>query len=270
MRYLKLFLLCIFLFVMTSCIASPEKSTSANSGNGKQVVETGLNINEEDIENVFKKGEGCFVIKKVGEDKYITNDEEFSEEQITPNSTFKIPNTLIGLEEGVVKGKDTLFRWDGENRTLDVWNKDHTLESAVKNSVVWYFQKLARDVGKDKMQKHLDEMNYGNKDISGGIDEFWLASSLKISLNDQVDFLEKLYKEELPFSKKNIKTTKEIIYLEEGENGKLYGKTGTTKGGVEGLFVGYIESKNGTYIFASYMKGKTGAEVKEAAKQVLM
>ena len=98
-------------------------------------------------------------------------------------------NSLIGLQVKAVKDEYEIKYWDGTKRTLDNWNQDHTLGSGMRNSIVWYYQEMARDIGEGRMQEWLDRCSYGNRDISGGIDRFWLSSSLKISPFEQIDFL---------------------------------------------------------------------------------
>lgn len=180
----------------------------------------------------------------------------------SPCSTFKIPNSLIGLESGVINNKDHVLKWDGTERWNENWNRDHTLESAFKHSTVWYYQELARQVGKATMQDFVDKMDYGNKDLSSGIDQFWLGNSLQISAMEQIRFLQKLYYNRLPFSPTNMDIVKEIMIYKTGDNYVLRGKTGS--GFVEGetswgWFVGYLEVKDKVYFFASNIEAKDDA-----------
>src|SRR5690606_19614324 len=115
-------------------------------------------------------------------------------------------NALIGLETGAVRDEYEVKRWDGVIRSFDTWNRDHSLGSAMRESAIWFYQDMARDIGFSRMQEKFSKLNYGNKDLSGGIDRFWLDSSLKISAIEQVDFMEQLVKEELPFEEKHLKT----------------------------------------------------------------
>ncbi len=105
------------------------------------------------------------------------------------NRLFKILNALIGLDTKVVEDEYAIKYWDGVKREIDAWNQDHTLGSGMRHSVVWYYQELAREIGESEMKEGLVKANYGNKDISGGIDEFWLSSSLQISPVEQAHFL---------------------------------------------------------------------------------
>jgi len=167
---------------------------------------------------------------------------------LSPCSTFKIPHTLIGLDLGVLKKGQNPYEWSGEQYHVESWNRDHTLESAIKNSVVWYFQRVSSAIGPQRMQEALNNIGYGNANISGGQDDFWLKSSLKISAMDQVDFLEKLYNKDLPFTEEHQNYVKEMILLDRQDDKTLYGKTG---GGENiGWFIGFIEDESKTTYFA--------------------
>jgi bla regulator protein BlaR1 len=174
---------------------------------------------------------------------------------------------LIGLESGVLKDENTMFKWDGTKHSIESWNRDHTLASAISNSVVWYYKILASRVGEKAMQEYIDKIGYGNKDISGGIDKFWLQSSIEISPMEQVELLRKMYHYELPFAKENIDIVKKIMILST-ENGTVFrGKTGS--GGknnnyINGWFVGYAEKEGKVYFYAANIEAEKDADGKHA------
>lgn len=154
---------------------------------------------------------------------------------------------------------------------MDSWNKDHTLETAITNSVVWYFQKLVQNVGEDRMQEYLDKIDYENNDISGGITKFWLGSTLKVSAREQVEFLINLYHDKLSFDKENTEIVREIIILESTDAYVFSGKTDTADKGL-GWFIGTIRRGNNIYYFATNIIGEndaTGAKAKEITKEIL-
>jgi len=182
--------------------------------------------------------------------------------RLPPCSTFKIYNTLIGLELGLLKRADeSWYKWDGVHRDIDGWNHDLTLREAFRVSAVPAFQILARHIGPERMKEYIDRINYGTKDISSGVDTFWLPipgkSSIVISADEQVALLNKLLDGVLPFSEKNISILRDIMQVTETEKGTLYGKTGsgTDSNGQVGWFVGFLESKGTTYIFACNITG---------------
>lgn len=227
-------------------------------------------ISYKDLSNYFSEYEGCIVLFDKNKNEYTIFNQEKSNKQISPCSTFKIANALIGLETKELVDKNTTFKWDGTQYPIEAWNTDQTLKSAVSNSVVWYFQRLAAKVGESRMNDFIKKIDYGNNDISGGITKFWLQSSLKISPKEQVDFLRKLYDYQLPLNKRNIDIVKDVILLS-NENGiKLSGKTGSGQNSnnnksnilnINGWFVGYVEKDNNVYFFA------TNIEANEITKQ---
>jgi len=150
-----------------------------------------------DLAGKFAGYEGCFLLYGLQDQTYYVYNPTQCEKRLSPASTFKIAGSLIGLETGTADEK-TVVPWDGHPE----WNKDHTLASALANSVTWFYQKMAVRIGSGRMQDYLHRIGYGNEDIQGGIDTFWLGSSLQISAVEQVDFLAKLYADKLPFSMK--------------------------------------------------------------------
>src|SRR3982074_2875616 len=143
--------------------------------------------------------EGTFVGYKVDDYLIIASDKIRSGEAKLPASTFKIPNSIIALETGVVADPDKdVFKWDGVTRSIEAWNKDHTLRSAIAASAVPVYQEIARRIGAERMQKYVDQLDYGNRDIGGGIDQFWLTGNMRIDPVQQVDFVDRLRRGGLP------------------------------------------------------------------------
>lgn len=197
--------------------------------------------------------DGAFALYDLNKDEYILYNEKQYDIGYTPASTFKICNTMIGLETGVIKDENFMLKWDGKKRWNDKWNAYTDLKTAYKNSTVWYYQELARRVGGEKMKYWLDKAEYGNADTTGGIDQFWLDGGLRISPKQQIDFLKRLYKNELPFSKRTMDITKEIMVAKDTVNFKLRAKTGygfQDKKDI-GWYVGYVEANNNVYFFAN-------------------
>lgn len=210
----------------------------------------------EDLGRHFGGYTGSFVLYDEDRDQYIIYNEAQSEKRLSPCSSFKIYNSLIGLETGVLDQEDvfTLEKWDGTNYTIPAWNKDQTLASATRDSVVWYFQKLASRIGHDRMQEYLDRLDYGNRDISGGQTTFWLRSSLKISAMEQVEMLKLISSENSPFSSGNLAIVKRNITVSDTNGVRLMGKTGSgyeNNKWVLGWFVGMVERDGKRYYFAT-------------------
>ena len=219
----------------------------------------------------------CIAIYDRKADQYLIHGLEQCQEALSPCSTFKIPNALIGLEAGVLSGPDDQKAWDGTQHSRQVNNQDHDLASAIKNSVVWYFQDVAMDIGPERMQEALNEMDYGNHDISGGQDRFWLSSSLEITALEQIRFMDKLDRHALPASPAKQETVKSLMLqnerLPEDFTGAVYGKTGSCVGPEtdHGWFTGFYHRDDQQYVFAVNVKGKKewGWQAREIALNVL-
>ena len=154
-------------------------------------------------------------------------DKARAQKRYSPASTFKIPHALFALDAGVVKDEFQVFPWDGKKRYYDFWNKDQDLRSSMRDSVVWVYQQFALAIGERKEKEYLKKINYGNTEFSGLVQEFWLNGSLKISAIEQVEFLQKLYRNELPFSVEHQRLVKDIMIVEAQKYWILRAKTGT-------------------------------------------
>src|SRR5687768_6887902 len=144
----------------------------------------------QDLNRIFGNTKGTFVLYDSKNKRYVRHNAARARRRFTPASTFKIPNSLIGLETGVVRDADFRISWErqrypNEGRPATApfihWWQDHTLRSAMKYSTLWYYIEVAQQVGAYRMDKYVEQFRYGNQDISGGIDQFWRNSSLQIS-----------------------------------------------------------------------------------------
>jgi beta-lactamase class D len=196
---------------------------------------------------------GAFVLYDLNRNQSIRYNPARCAARFIPASTFKIMNALVGLETGVIPDADYVIKWDGTHYDIPEWNQDHTLRTATQQSVVWYYQELARRVGKEKVQHYVDAVNYGNRDLSGRIDSFWLDGGLRISPDEQVDFLKRLYQGDLPFSARTMNIVKDILVLEKTDAYTLSVKTGWAQrvSTQIGWWVGYVETRDNVYFFAN-------------------
>ena len=170
---------------------------------------------------------GTFVGYKVDDYLIVASDKVRSGEAKLPASTFKIPNSLIALETGVVEDPDKdIFKWDGVTRSIAAWNKDHTLRSAIAVSAVPVYQEIARRIGQERMQKYVDLLEYGNRDIGGGIDQFWLTGNLRIDPIQQVDFVDRLRRGVLPVSKGSQELVRDILPVTKVGDVTIHAKSG--------------------------------------------
>lgn len=197
--------------------------------------------------------EGSFTLYDARNNRYLLWNPERSATAFIPASTFKIFNSLVALETGVIKDENEEIEWDGVERQIPAWNRTHTLRSAIQHSVVWFYQELARRIGQERMQAWIDSVGYGNQDISGGIDRFWLDGGLRISPEEQIAFLIRLKNNDLPFSQRTMDIVKDIMILERTEDYIYRGKTGWALRDSSdiGWFVGYLERGDSTWFFAT-------------------
>ena len=197
--------------------------------------------------------QGTIVMSSLNGGKTFIHNDLRAGQRFSPASTFKIPNTLIALEEKVLAGKDDIFKWDGQIHDVATWNHDQTLTSAFKVSCVWCFQELARRVGAEKYQQYLRDLNYGEWREPFVATTFWLDGSLQISALEQVNFLRRVYRRELPLSDPAYETLKHIMLVEEGNTYTLWAKTGWAARVTPpvGWYVGYVETPTDVWVFAT-------------------
>ena len=203
------------------------------------------NVLYQDFSSFFGGLEGSFVLYDVDAGLYIIHNRDKSITRVSPNSTYKIFSTLIALETGVLEAKDTFRQWNGALHPFDAWNQDHNLASAMRYSVNWYFQDLDAQVGIEVLRSYLTQLSYGNHNLSGGILDFWIESSLRISPIEQVRLLRDFYQDNTIFETEHINTLKEALRLSERNGAALSGETGTgflNDGTANGWFIGYVEN----------------------------
>lgn len=188
--------------------------------------------------------DATFVLYEPAGDRYRVLDEARARKRFIPASTFKIANALVGLEVGSIADENEVFRWDGKPKPYPEWERDQTLASGMKYSCVWMFQEVARRTGKARMKEWLQRLEYGNQDISGGIDQFWLRGGLRVSAMEQVAFLHRLAEGRLPATQRAQRLVRQALVIEKTRDYTLYGKTGTTTGAdAINWWVGWVERK---------------------------
>jgi len=234
---------------------------------------------------LFDGIDGAMVIYDLQGHKYSRYNADRCARRFSPKSTFKIPHALIALETGVLADANSIIAWDSTKhprqdswKTLNFdWARDHNLRSAMQHSVVWYFQEVATRIGRERMQEYLHKISYGNGDISGELNAFWLTNTLKISAVEQVDLLRKFYNEQLGFSRRSTDIVKDILLKEIEPQYKLSAKTGggqLENGNFIGWYVGYVEQKDNVYFFALNIEAENYRAIKdrriELTRQVLM
>lgn len=202
------------------------------------------------------------VDQRAGGNARLVHDTARAGTRFIPASTFKIAHALFALDAGIVRDEFQVFRWDGAQRDIESWNRDQDLRSSMRNSTVWVYQQFARELGEQRERRYLREIGYGNADPSGGIDTFWLGGNLRISAEEQLAFLQRLYRNELPFRVEHQRLVKDVMIVEAGRNWILRAKTGW-QARVQpqvGWWVGWVEWPEGPVFFAINIDMPRGAE----------
>ena len=254
---------------------TPFISTYAADESRYQWKSSSENISYVDFSKYFGKYEGSFVLYDLENDIWSIHDIEHATLRVAPDSTYKIYDALFGLEEGVITPEDSFIAWNGKNYPFETWNSDQTLQSAMTSSVNWYFQEIDEQLASTNIHNYIQQIGYGNENVSGRLSTYWLESSLKISPVEQVKLLTKLQNNSLGFSSENINAVKDAICLSSSDAGTFYGKTGTGRvdgQDVNGWFIGYIETADNTYFFATNIgadSDATGGNATEITMSIL-
>ncbi len=238
----------VFLLTLLSLLAAASQARAA-----EPAWET-----RENWAQVFEaaKVRGTMLIYDEQAGRFFAHDPQRARRGFIPASTFKLFNALVALEEKAVADEYETLRWDGVERAQQGWNRDNSLASAMKYSVVWFHQEMARRVGKAKMAHWIAASGYGNADIEGRADGFWLDGALRISAEQQIAFLRKLADGTLPFSSATQETVRRIALIEDGVGYHLHGKTGwggagsSEDGAAIGWWVGWVERDGRRWFFA--------------------
>ena len=265
-------------FMLTAVLLlgfAPFISTYAADGSHYQWDSSSENISYVDLSTYFGEYEGSFVLYDLENDAWSIHDMEHATLRVAPNSTYKIYDALFGLEEEIITPENSFIAWNGETYPFEAWNADQTLQSAMNSSVNWYFESVDEQLGAANISNYIEEIGYGNENISGDFSTYWMESSLKISPIEQVELLTRLQNNSLGFTPENINAVKDAICLCASDAGTFYGKTGTGRvdgQDVNGWFIGYIETVDNTYFFATNIgadSDATGGNATEIAMSIL-
>ncbi|MEZ0392743.1 MAG: penicillin-binding transpeptidase domain-containing protein [Pseudobdellovibrionaceae bacterium] len=240
-----------------------------------------------DFKKVFGERDGCFLISDLQTGKVLAEyNQTRCKERFSPCSTFKIPAALMAFEKGIFKDENHLIPWDHVKRDREELNKDQTPFTFMSNSAKWVTEWILPQIGKTQIQSFLKSFQYGNQDFSGGLQNAWVSSSLKISAHEQVAFLSNFWNQKLGLSNRTTDLTKKIIFIKKfGEKAELYGKTGTgcldgnqcfsQPGPMLGWFVGILKTDSKQYVFAGNaadlkpQKSPAGPRMRETVIEIL-
>ncbi|WP_071884537.1 class D beta-lactamase [Hymenobacter sp. APR13] len=198
--------------------------------------------------------QGSFLLYDEAAGQYVAYQPARCRQSFLPASTFKIPNTLIGLQTGALPDTATICRWDGQQRSFPQWNEDMTYARALRVSCVPCYQQLAQRIGVKRYRQWLPRLRYGRMAVATAtLDTFWLDGESRISQFEQVAFLRRLQAETLPVEKRHQRAVKQLLVLKKTPEYTLYGKTGwrfrSATNPDNGWLVGWVERADGRRAF---------------------
>jgi len=217
----------------------------------------------------------CFVMAPLNGAEMVLGGDE-CDRRLLPASTFKIPHALIALQTGEITDK-TVMKWDGVKKDFPAWERDHSLDSAIKSSVVWFFQRAAASIGRERELQGLRAFRYGSQGFQHEVTSFWLNGDLAISPREQVAFLQRMFSYDLPVERRHIDTVKTAMTM---PGGTLLNASGvhdfrldwpadtivrvkTGNGSVSGervsWLIGQLEAGGRQYVFASRKRSASDA-----------
>lgn len=250
---LILIFICIFTFFIMIIQSQFLMGQSLTDYNYKKPLQSDYQILDESKN--FSSNSGSFVMYSMKKDKYYIYNEKESRKRYSPDSTYKIYLALFGLDRHIISDKNSRMSWNHNHYPFDSWNKDQDLNTAIQNSVNWYFERISNQLSKNYTSDQLKQLNYGNKNL-GSYKAYWLEDSLKISNLEQVIVLKNMMEQNNHFSKNEKKQLSSSLLIRKNENYELYGKTGT---GIvngkynNGWFVGYVITNHDKYYFSTHL-----------------
>ncbi|HAR6208549.1 TPA: beta-lactam sensor/signal transducer BlaR1 [Staphylococcus aureus] len=250
---LILIFICIFTFFIMIIQSQFLMGQSLTDYNYKKPLQSDYQILDESKN--FGSNSGSFVMYSMKKDKYYIYNEKESRKRYSPDSTYKIYLALFGLDRHIISDKNSRMSWNHNHYPFDSWNKDQDLNTAIQNSVNWYFERISNQLSKNYTSDQLKQLNYGNKNL-GSYKAYWLEDSLKISNLEQVIVFKNMMEQNNHFSKKAKNQLSSSLLIKKNEKYELYGKTGT---GIvngkynNGWFVGYVITNHDKYYFSTHL-----------------
>ncbi len=266
--YQKMRALIIYLVISAVFIGcTPILSIGASTQDVYHFHDTDKNLSLLDVSAIFGSYDGSFVLYDNHLDSWKIYNLEEANKRIPPDSTYKIYDALLGLESGIITPEHSSMAWNGEHFSYSAWENDQDLNSAMQNSVNWYFQTMDSQLGLNKIQEFLNEIEYGNQTTSSNLKLYWSDFSLKISPIEQVELLKKFNTNGFHLHSPNVLSVKNAIKIADTSDGTFYGKTGTgciDGQDISGWFIGYIETSDNIYYFATNIQSDSNATGKKA------
>ncbi len=232
-------------------------------------------ISYADLRSHFGTYDGSFVLFDASSEHWTIYNKDLAQTRFSPDSSYKIYDALQGLDAGIITPGNSQMAWDGSTYPFDSWMADQNLDTAMHNSVNWYFQSIDSRLDRASVKEYLHRIGYGNEQVSGDLTTYWLESDLKISPSEQVALLRDFYYNKFGFAPENIEAVKKAILTASGPEGSLYGKTGTGQidgQEIRGWFIGFIERSENPVFFACYIQDEeeaTGSRASDITYSIL-
>ncbi|HEC2208418.1 TPA: beta-lactam sensor/signal transducer BlaR1, partial [Staphylococcus delphini] len=245
--------ICIFTFLLIVIQSQFLMGQSITDYNYKKPLQNDHQILDESKN--FGSNSGSFVMYSMKKDKYYIYNEKESRKRYSPDSTYKIYLAMFGLDRHIISDKNSRMSWNHKHYPFESWNKEQDLNTAMQNSVNWYFERISNQIPKNYTAAQLKQLNYGNENL-GSYKNYWMEDSLKISNLEQVIVFKNMMEQNNHFSKKAKNQLSSSLLIKKNEKYELYGKTGT---GIvngkynNGWFVGYVITNHDKYYFATHL-----------------
>lgn len=191
------------------------------------------------------EGDGTFVVFDPSADRRLVHDTSRARSRFIPASTFEIVLALVGIELAIIADGDERFAWDGKPKPRLEWERDQTLATAMQCNAAWVFQSVARRIGREWMGEWIERLDYGNGDMHGGLDLFWLQGALRVSAMEQLEFVRRLALGELPMTQRAQRLVRASLVRERNQDYTLFAKGGAARGGKGPVtwWIGWVERK---------------------------
>ena len=216
---------------------------------------------DNDLAEYFKPytNQGCFTLLDNSTGEITVYNLSMDTTRVAPYFTFNILNALIALQNGIVTDENMVIKMDSTKTSNLQSTNESTIVSAFQKNNVSVFQEISRRLGYDTLQSWIDTVSYGNKMITNPVDSFWLNNKIKISPDEQLGLLKRLYFDQLPFRKSTQEQVRNMMIKEDNSAYKLSYVTGygaDEKNNIIDWNIGWIEENKHVYFFVCNTKSE--------------
>ncbi len=189
---------------------------------------------------------GTFLLQRDGARPQTLHGDAWATKPLRPASTFKVMLSLIALETGALRSADEIVKWDRKPYPdRPQWQKDMALREAMQTSSENYYGTLATRIGHERLAEWVKRVGYGNGRVGIDPPRVWHDGVLTVTAQQQLAFIDRLRRGDLPFSAKTIAAVKSAMLHSETGGRRIYGKTGTHSDGDgtgNAWWIGWVEN----------------------------